>query len=70
MSKGGAFGLCSRDTAPWSGRERSPAFGRSSRRPVSWDVRLAEIFDSQRVLPATVDFVDIAGIVRGASEGE
>ena len=32
--------------------------------------RLAEIFDSQRMLPATVDFVDIAGIVRGASEGE
>jgi GTP-binding protein YchF len=31
---------------------------------------LAEIFGSQRVLPATVDFVDIAGIVRGASEGE
>ncbi|MFE0761682.1 redox-regulated ATPase YchF [Streptomyces smyrnaeus] len=32
--------------------------------------KLAELFDSQRVLPATVDFVDIAGIVRGASEGE
>ena len=32
--------------------------------------RLAEIFDSARVLPATVEFVDIAGIVRGASEGE
>jgi len=31
---------------------------------------LAEIFDSARVLPATVSFVDIAGIVRGASEGE
>ncbi|MET9957715.1 redox-regulated ATPase YchF [Streptomyces sp. NPDC006326] len=31
---------------------------------------LAGIFGSQRVLPATVDFVDIAGIVRGASEGE
>ncbi|WP_402464223.1 redox-regulated ATPase YchF [Isoptericola aurantiacus] len=31
---------------------------------------LAEIFDSQRVLPATVSFVDIAGIVKGASEGE
>jgi hypothetical protein len=31
---------------------------------------LAEIFGSQRLLPATVDFVDIAGIVRGASEGE
>ncbi|GGU35922.1 redox-regulated ATPase YchF [Streptomyces violascens] len=32
--------------------------------------KLAEVFGSQRVLPATVDFVDIAGIVRGASEGE
>ncbi|MBA0051352.1 redox-regulated ATPase YchF [Streptomyces sp. AJS327] len=32
--------------------------------------RLAGIFGSERVLPATVDFVDIAGIVRGASEGE
>jgi GTP-binding protein YchF len=31
---------------------------------------LAEIFGSARVLPATVEFVDIAGIVRGASEGE
>ncbi len=31
--------------------------------------KLAEIFRSERVLPATVDFVDIAGIVRGASEG-
>ncbi|WP_328223963.1 MULTISPECIES: redox-regulated ATPase YchF [unclassified Streptomyces] len=32
--------------------------------------KLAEIFGSQKILPATVDFVDIAGIVRGASEGE
>ncbi|MFE1785432.1 redox-regulated ATPase YchF [Streptomyces sp. NPDC059506] len=32
--------------------------------------KLAEIFGSQRKLPATVDFVDIAGIVRGASEGQ
>jgi GTP-binding protein YchF len=31
---------------------------------------LAEIFSSERILPATVTFVDIAGIVRGASEGE
>ena len=30
---------------------------------------LAEIFGSQRQLPASVTFVDIAGIVRGASEG-
>jgi ribosome-binding ATPase len=32
--------------------------------------RLAEIFGSAKILPATVSFVDIAGIVRGASEGE
>ena len=31
---------------------------------------LAEMFSSAKVLPATVSFVDIAGIVRGASEGE
>ena len=31
---------------------------------------LAEIFSSERILPATVSFVDIAGIVKGASEGE
>src|SRR5689334_4150225 len=31
---------------------------------------LAELFHSERILPATVSFVDIAGIVRGASEGE
>ncbi|MEW1979660.1 redox-regulated ATPase YchF [Citricoccus sp. NPDC079358] len=31
---------------------------------------LAGIFGSQKILPATVSFVDIAGIVKGASEGE
>ncbi|WP_456844324.1 redox-regulated ATPase YchF [Cellulomonas sp. P5_C6] len=31
---------------------------------------LAELFGSERILPATVSFVDIAGIVKGASEGE
>lgn len=30
---------------------------------------LAKIFGSERILPATVTFVDIAGIVKGASEG-
>jgi len=30
---------------------------------------LAGIFGSERILPATVSFVDIAGIVKGASEG-
>lgn len=32
--------------------------------------RLAEVFGSEKIVPATVSFVDIAGIVRGASEGE
>jgi len=32
--------------------------------------RLAEVFSSERTVPAVVSFVDIAGIVRGASEGE
>ncbi|NUS44815.1 MAG: redox-regulated ATPase YchF [Mycobacteriaceae bacterium] len=31
--------------------------------------KLAEIFGSERILPATVSFVDIAGIVKGAAEG-
>ncbi|MEP7034297.1 MAG: GTPase, partial [Actinomycetota bacterium] len=31
---------------------------------------LVKLFDSQHLVPATVSFVDIAGIVRGASEGE
>lgn len=31
--------------------------------------KLAAIFGSERILPATVTFVDIAGIVKGASEG-
>jgi ribosome-binding ATPase len=32
--------------------------------------RLAEIFDSQKIIPAPVSFVDIAGLVRGASKGQ
>lgn len=31
--------------------------------------KLAEVFGSQKLLPAVVSFVDIAGIVKGASEG-
>ncbi|MDP9406831.1 MAG: redox-regulated ATPase YchF [Actinomycetota bacterium] len=31
---------------------------------------LAELYHSEKVVPATVTFVDIAGIVRGASEGQ
>lgn len=32
--------------------------------------KLAELFNSAKIVPATVSFVDIAGIVRGASAGE
>jgi len=32
--------------------------------------RLSEMFSSARIVPATVSFVDIAGIVKGASQGE
>jgi len=31
---------------------------------------LAQLYDSARIVPAAVSFVDIAGIVRGASEGQ
>src|SRR5205823_14881247 len=31
---------------------------------------LAEMFESAKLVPATVSFVDIAGIVKGASEGQ
>jgi len=32
--------------------------------------RLAALYDSERIVPATITFVDIAGLVRGASQGE
>ncbi|MGD1997312.1 MAG: redox-regulated ATPase YchF [Candidatus Dependentiae bacterium] len=32
--------------------------------------KLATIFDSQKIIPATMQFVDIAGLVKGAAEGE
>lgn len=32
--------------------------------------KLKEIYDSKKVLPAVIEFVDIAGLVRGASKGE
>src|SRR5512139_4143098 len=31
--------------------------------------KLAEMVNPQRIMPATVEFVDIAGLVKGASEG-
>lgn len=32
--------------------------------------RLAEMFKSKKIVPTTVEFVDIAGLVKGASQGE
>lgn len=32
--------------------------------------KLAELYNSQKIVPATVTFVDIAGLVAGASQGE
>src|SRR5439155_211724 len=32
--------------------------------------QLAEVFSSQKIVPAPVSFVDIAGLVRGASKGQ
>src|SRR3984893_4018577 len=32
--------------------------------------KLARIHSSKKVVPATIEFVDIAGLVRGASKGE
>lgn len=32
--------------------------------------KLAELYDAKKIIPATVTFVDIAGLVRGASEGQ
>jgi GTP-binding protein YchF len=32
--------------------------------------KLAELYDSKKIVPATVTFVDIAGLVAGASKGE
>jgi GTP-binding protein YchF len=32
--------------------------------------KLAELFNSEKIIPAPVSFVDIAGLVRGASKGQ
>ena len=32
--------------------------------------RLAAMYQSQKIVPASIEFVDIAGLVRGASQGE
>lgn len=32
--------------------------------------KLAEIYNTQKIIPASVTFVDIAGLVSGASKGE
>ncbi|MCL2371296.1 YchF family ATPase [Candidatus Saccharibacteria bacterium] len=33
-------------------------------------VKLAEMYETEKIVPAQVEFVDIAGLVKGASEGE
>ncbi|WP_243789896.1 redox-regulated ATPase YchF [Saccharopolyspora gloriosae] len=38
--------------------------------PDSRLAKLAELYNSEKLVPATVSFVDIAGIVKGASEGQ
>ncbi len=32
--------------------------------------KLAELYDAKKIIPSTVTFVDIAGLVKGASEGQ
>ena len=31
---------------------------------------LADLYDSAKIVPAVIEFVDIAGLVKGASKGE
>ena len=31
---------------------------------------LSDMYDSAKIVPATIEFVDIAGLVKGASKGE
>ena len=31
---------------------------------------LADLYNSEKILPAAIEFVDIAGLVKGASKGE
>ena len=38
--------------------------------PAPWPNQIASIFGSEKLLPAALSFVDIAGIVKGASTGE
>lgn len=33
-------------------------------------LKLAELYNTQKITPATIEFVDIAGLVKGASQGE
>ena len=35
----------------------------------TWNDKLAEIWDTNKKTPAIVEFVDIAGLVKGASQG-
>ena len=42
----------------------------SCRYPIPRLNKLAEIYKTDKIVPATVTFVDIAGLVAGASQGE
>ena len=38
--------------------------------PISIAIRLAELYHPEKYTPATIEFVDIAGLVRGAVSGQ
>jgi ribosome-binding ATPase len=56
-----------RRTIPSAPSSRTSA---SSRCPIRASTKLAAIEKPQKVMPAVVEFVDIAGLVAGASKGE
>ena len=47
-----------------------PNIGLRERSPTRASTRLADIVQPKRTVPAVVQFVDIAGLVKGAAEGE
>ena len=62
-----------RRTTCWPRTTRSRPSSRtsaSSRCPTRASAVLAALYDAPKAIPATVTFLDIAGIVQGASEGE
>ena len=47
-----------------------PNIGVRRRAGISAWIALAEMYHPRKYTPATIEFVDIAGLVRGASKGE